>query len=345
VAETDVAHPTPPPEDGVRGAAARGTHWGPILYDVLFRWREASILIVGIGLALYFGLRNSNFTSSDNFVTIAQYAAAPAILASGEVLLLICGEIDLSVGNTFALAPFVVYFLYTDHNVPLLLGLVLALAVGAVVGLVNGVVTVLLKVPSFVATLGMAFLLQGITLTISNAYPQLTPGSGSFTYIFGHADYAEIIWAIGIAIAGQIMLSFTPWGLHTVATGGNILGSREVGINVNVIKIGNFIIAGVLASFAGILEAVRITSTDPSAGGTAIMFTAVVAAVVGGTSLMGGAGTIVGAFVGAMVLAVLNDGFNLQGISANTYFIVLGAAIIAAMVFNVRLQLLRRGGR
>ena len=312
---------------------------------MLLRYREASIFAVGILLAIYFGVVNSAFVSTDNIRTIAQFAAAPAIIAGGEVMLLICGEIDLSVGNTYALAPFIVYFSYTDHHVPLVLGVVLGLLVGAAVGLVNGLITVLLRVPSFISTLGMLFLLNGITLTISNDFPVLTPGSGSFSFILGHADYSEIIWAVGIIIVMQILLSLTPWGLHTVATGGNILGAREVGINVNAIKIGNFVLVGVLAAFAGILEAVRITSTDPSAGGTIIMFSAVVAAVIGGTSLVGGSGTIVGAFIGAAVVAMLNDGLTLQGISANTYFIILGAAILVAMIVNIRLQSLRRVSR
>jgi simple sugar transport system permease protein len=311
---------------------------------VLFRWREASILVVGIALALYFGLQKSDFFSSDNIITLTQYAAAPAILAAGEVLLLIGGEIDLSVGNIFALAPFILYATYTDQHVPLVLGVILALIVGALAGLVNGAVTVLLKVPSFITTLGMSFLLYGITQRMTDSYPELTPGSGTFSYILGHADYSEIIWAVAIIIVGQIMLSFTPWGLHTIATGGNILGAREVGINVNVVKIGNFMIAGVLAAFAGIMEAVRTTSTDPSAGGTNLMFIAVVAAVIGGTSLLGGSGTIMGALIGAMVLSVINDGLNLLGVNANTYFIVLGVAILIAMILNVRLQLLQRSG-
>jgi simple sugar transport system permease protein len=315
-----------------------------LLYDLLFRWREASILVVGIGLALYFWVQKSDFVSSDNIITLTQYAAAPAILAAGEVLLLIGGEIDLSVGNIFALAPFILYTTYTDQHVPLVLGVILALVVGALAGLVNGAVTVLLKVPSFITTLGMSFLLYGITQRMTNSYPEFTPGSGTFSYILGHADYSEIIWAVAIVIVGQIMLSFTPWGLHTIAAGGNILGAREVGINVNVVKVGNFMIAGVLAAFAGILEAVRTTSTDPSAGGTNLMFIAVVAAVIGGTSLLGGSGTIMGALIGAIVLSIINDGLNLLGVNANTYFIVLGVAILSAMILNVRLQLLRRGG-
>lgn len=259
-------------------------------------------------------------------------------------MLLICGEIDLSVGNIYALAPIIMYSAH-DNGMPLLVGVALGLLIGAGAGLVNGLITVLLRVPSFVTTLGMLFLLNGITLTISNGYPQLTPGSGTFSFIMGHAAYAEVIWAIAIVVVMQVVLSRTTWGLHTVATGGNLLGASEVGINVNAVKIGNFVIVGVLAALTGILEAVRTTSTDPSAGGTSIMFTAVVAAVIGGTSLIGGSGTIIGAFVGALVLAVLNDGLTLQGVSAFTYNIILGAAILVAMIVNMRLQLLRRAGR
>jgi simple sugar transport system permease protein len=344
VADTGVAEPpaaSPAPRDDRPAAAAARGHWFQFVFNALFRWREASIFVVGIGLVVYFGLENSAFVSTDNIRTISQYAAAPAIIAAGEVMLLICGEIDLSVGNIFTLAPIVMYAAYTERGVPLVPAVILGILVGAGAGVVNGLVTVLLKVPSFITTLGMSFLLNGIALTISNGFPQLTPGSGAFSYILGHADYSEIVWAIGIILAMQILLSFTPWGLHTIATGGNILGAEEVGVNVHAIKIGNFVLVGMLASLAGIMEAVRTTSVDPSAGGTPIMFAAVVAAVIGGTSLVGGSGTIVGAFIGALVIASLQDGLTLIGISAFTYNIILGAAIIVAMIVNIRLQLLR----
>lgn len=315
------------------------------LFDMVFRFREASIFVVGVALVIYFGLENSAFVSTDNIRTISQYAAAPAIIAAGEVMLLICGEIDLSVGFIYTLAPIVMYSVYTDHHVPLLLAVATGIMVGAAAGAVNGLVTVLLKVPSFITTLGMSFLLDGIALTISNGFPQTTPGGSTFSYIFGNADYSEIVWAIAIVVTMQIVLSLTPWGLHTIATGGNILGAKEVGIGVGAIKVGNFIVVGMLAALVGILESVRITSVDPSAGGNPIMFAAVVAAVIGGTSLVGGSGTIVGAFIGAIVLAILQDGLTLIGISAFTYNIILGAAILIAMIVNIRLQLLRTGSR
>jgi simple sugar transport system permease protein len=244
----------------------------------------------------------------------------------------------------YAFAPFIMYFTY-QAGLPIWVGIIFGLLASAVVGLFNGLVTVLLKVPSFITTLGTLFLLEGITLTISNGFPVLAPNVGAFNQVFGNSPYSEIIWAIAIVIVMQIVLSFTKWGLHTVATGSNLLGASETGVNVNRVKIGNFMLCSVFAGFAGILEGFRITSIDPLAGGTPIMFAAVAGAVIGGTSLMGGLGTIVGAFLGVLVLSILNDGFTLLGVSAFTFYIILGAAILIAMILNVRLQLLREAGR
>ena len=314
------------------------------LAGILLRRREASIIVVAIILVVYFQVSNQNFLTQDNIRTVSQFAAATAIIAAGEVMLLICGEIDLSAGMVFAFAPFIMFFSY-QAGLPIWVAIIFGLLASAAVGLFNGLVTVLLKVPSFITTLGTLFLLEGITLTISNGFPALTPNVGAFNQVFGNSPYSEIIWAIAIVIVMQIVLSFTKWGLHTVATGSNLLGASETGVNVNRVKIGNFILCSVFGGFAGILEGFRITSIDPLAGGTPIMFAAVAGAVIGGTSLMGGLGTIVGAFLGVLVLSILNDGFTLLGVSAFTFDIILGAAILIAMILNVRLQLLREAGR
>ncbi|HEY0910557.1 MAG TPA: ABC transporter permease, partial [Bradyrhizobium sp.] len=124
----------------------------------------------------------------------------------------------------------------------------------------------------------------------------------------------------------------------------NPIGSSEAGISVRRIKIGNFVISGVLAALTGVLEAFRISSIDPTAGGTNIMFLAVAAGVIGGTPLAGGSGTVIGALIGAMVLGILNDGFTLIGINAFTFNLILGGAILAAMLFNIHINRLRRGG-
>ena len=314
------------------------------LAGILLRRREASIIVVAIILVVYFQASNQNFLTQNNIRTISQFIAATAIIAAGEVMLLICGEIDLSAGMVFAFAPFIMFFSY-QAGLPIWVAIIFGLLASAAVGLFNGLVTVLLKVPSFITTLGTLFLLEGITLTISNGFPALTPNVGAFNQVFGNSPYSVIIWAIAITIVMQIVLSFTKWGLHTVATGGNLLGASETGVNVNRVKIGNFMLCSVFGGFAGILEGFRITSIDPLAGGTPIMFAAVAGAVIGGTSLMGGLGTIVGAFLGVLVLSILNDGFTLLGVSAFTFDIILGAAILIAMILNVRLQLLREAGR
>lgn len=314
------------------------------LAGILLRRREASIIVVAIILVVYFQASNQNFLTQDNIRTVSQFAAATAIISAGEVMLLICGEIDLSAGMVFAFAPFIMFFSY-QAGLPIWVAIIFGLLASAAVGLFNGLVTVLLKVPSFITTLGTLFLLEGITLTISNGFPALTPNVGAFNQVFGNSPYSEIIWAIAIVIVMQIVLSFTKWGLHTVATGGNLLGASETGVNVNRVKIGNFMLCSVFGGFAGILEGFRITSIDPLAGGPNIMFAAVAGAVIGGTSLMGGLGTIVGAFLGVLVLSILNDGFTLLGVSAFTFDIILGAAILIAMILNVRLQLLREAGR
>jgi simple sugar transport system permease protein len=203
-------------------------------------------------------------------------------------------------------------------------------------------------VPSFVTTLGMLYFIIGVTLTTSHAYPAEIPQSaqGHIQHWFGHADWAKLIWGALIVGFFAVLLNRTRWGLHTVAVGGNLLGATEAGIRAGRIKIGNFMITSVLGAFAGILDAFRVNTIDPNlGGGTTIMFTAVSAAVIGGTALAGGSGTVVGAFLGALVLAELQDGFNLIGISANPYFIIQGTAILVAMIANVRLSRLRRTGR
>jgi simple sugar transport system permease protein len=313
------------------------------LASLLLKQREASIVIVAIVLVIYFQASNQAFLSVASLATLSQYAAATAIIATGEVMLLICGEMDLSAGMIFALVPFVVYFA-SQAGISMWIGIILALMLSGIIGLINGSITVFLKVPSFITTLGMIFLLEGLALLISGGFPKLVPQEGAINVIMGHGLYAEIIWAVVIVIIMQIVLSYTRWGLHTVATGGNALGASEVGINVNRIKIGNFILSAIFSGFAGILEAFRITSIDPLAGGTNIMFMAIAGAVIGGTALQGGLGTIAGAFLGVLVLSILQDGFTLLGVSAFTFDVILGIAILVAMILNVRLRMWRERG-
>lgn len=298
-----------------------------------------------LALVLYFSFRTDAFFGRENAQVIAEFSAPIAIIAAGEVMLLICGEIDLSAGNVYAFSAWIFYFATTSWGLPIWLAVVAGLLSGSLVGLVNGLITVVVGVPSFITTLGMIFLLNGLTLIISGAFPVETPGGHTFFRFFGGSPYSTLYWALGVIIVMTILLNRTRWGLRTLATGGNLIGASESGVNVRAIKIGNFIICSTLGALAGILEGVRLTSIQPLQGGTSIMFYAVAAAVIGGTSLFGGSGTIIGAGLGVLVLAVLNLGFTLQGISAYTFDLVLGIAIIVSMAFNVTLERIRQSGR
>jgi simple sugar transport system permease protein len=317
-------------------------------FGVFARQREATILVVTVALLLYFGItHNSTFVSQTNAVDLlSENTAQYGIIALGEVMLLICGQIDLSVGFIYALAPFIMYYLITDYGVPAWLAIVLALVSGLVAGWVNGFITVALRVPSFITTLGTGFIMDGIMLTISHAEPVSPPPSSlSIGKWIGTDPWSQFIWFVILTVIMHIVLTRTRWGLHTVATGGNLLGAREAGINTGRIIYGNFMITGVLGALVGLQVAFYTSDIDPSAGGYTPMFYAVTAAVIGGTAMLGGSGTIIGAFLGALVLSTLIDGFDILGVSANPLGIIFGGAILVAMIANVQLARLRGAGR
>ncbi len=314
--------------------------------SLFVRWQEASILLVALLLVAWFETANPDFLlTGASLENLSQFIAPAAIIACGEIMLMICGEIDLSAGMVFALAPFIMHFA-DEAGMPVIVALLAGLLAAGLVGVVNGVVTVLLRVPSFVTTLGTLFLVNGITLTISRGTPVTPPGGEAFAQVMGAWGYSEILWALLVVVVLHVVLRHTRWGLHTIATGANETGAREAGIHVTRLKVGNFILTAVLAGFTGCLEAFRIGSIDPQAGGNQIMFLAVAAGVIGGTPLAGGSGTIIGGLIGAVVLGVLNDGFTLIGINAFTFNIILGAAILVAMLFNIHVtRFAREGGR
>jgi simple sugar transport system permease protein len=337
--------PSAPVRDSDTGAGAAPA-WQR-LGRAFLRHREASVLVVAIGLMVYFRFASPVFLEPANLVNIAQATAPIAIVSVGIVLLLVSGEIDLSVGMVFAMAPFLMHYAADFWGVPPIPSILLAIALCSLVGLFNGLVVCLLKVPSFVTTLGTFYVLQGIVLTTSNAYPAEIPPNmeGRIRAWLGSADWSSLIWCLLIVGFFHVVLTRTRWGIYTVSVGGNPLGARESGIRVHRIKIGNFMVTSVLGAMAGIMEAFRVHTIDPNlGGGTGVTFAAISAAVIGGTALAGGSGTVVGALLGALVLALLQNGFNLIGISANPFFLILGAAILISMIVNQYLARLRRTG-
>jgi len=332
--------------------------------------REGSIIVVTVLAIVYFSLKTDRFFTTDNFKTLLPYFAPFAILAAGEVLLMISGEIDLSIGSVFLFAPFMFYE-FNQAGLSLVPCLIMALLCAAVVGVINGVLTEVIGVSSFITTLGTLLGVGGLTLIISHAAPVSMPGAevtsktvnvthvingqtvvlpekvneiGTFARIFGGGIYSELIWALVIVIGVQVLLRMTRWGMHTIAVGGNKLGAREAGIKVRTVVIRNFILCSVFAGLVGIFEATRASSVTPdTAGASETMFRAVSAAVIGGTLLTGGEGTAIGALFGALFLGVLRDGLTLQGISADYLDFILGVAILVAMVINVYVGRVRKG--
>jgi simple sugar transport system permease protein len=310
---------------------------------------EAIVLLVLIFVTLYFNYESSLFLTYNGLRNVAQATGPTAIVAVGIVYLLVCGEIDLSVGIVAALAPYLMYFAIHDWDLPAIPAILLALAIAAGIGFANGFITLVLRVPSLITTLGTFFVLQGVLLSTSKATPVRIPDEtkGTLQEWLGHADWASMLWCLAIVAFFHVVFTRTRWGLHTVAVGGNLLGAAEAGVSVRRIKIGNFMIASTLGAFAGLLEAFRINSIDPNiGGGTNITLRAIAAAVIGGTALAGGSGTVIGALLGMFVLAELQTGFNILGFNAFTIFIYLGSAILISMIISQFLvPWLRRAGR
>ncbi len=333
------------PAAGDVGAQPRAAH----ALRYLLRW-ETGLAIVVIGIGVLGTSISSGFFSSGNIFYLGLNSGEIAIMALPMTLIIISGEIDLSVGFVVVFAPFLMHYLIDFYGVPVIPAILISLLLGLVVGWVNGFLTVTLGLPSFITTLGTGFILLGLTLTTSNAEPVNVPAAAqSIGKFFGSQNggyaWSAIIWAVILVAIFHVVLTRTRWGLHTVAVGGNLLGARESGISVARIKYGSFMICGLMGAIVGLQTAFYDNTIDPSAGGYPAMFYGVTAAVIGGTAMLGGSGTIIGAFLGAIVLATLQDGFLITGVSANPLDIYIGGAILIAMIANVQLARRQAAGR
>jgi simple sugar transport system permease protein len=334
---------TPPP-----GAAAPG-----VLIKRFLTAREGSIIVVTVLLTVYFSVTLSAFLTTSNLDSFYPYFAPFAILATGEVFLMINGEIDLSIGGVYLFAPYLFYEIVGGH-IPLLPAVLITFAACTLIGLVNGIFTAVIGINSFITTLGTLFTLEGFTLIISHAQQVTAPGSplsGTstglqvplFASVFGAGKYSELIWALIIVAIMQVVLTRTRWGVHTIAVGSNRLAAAEAGVRVRLVVIRNFMVCSTLAGIVGILESVRTSSITPDpSGANSILLDAIAAAVIGGTLLAGGSGTVVGALFGALFLGILQDGLAIKGVSANYLDFWLGLAILFAMVINVYVGRVRR---
>lgn len=308
----------------------------------LLERREAAIFLVAVVLFIYFWTSTSSFVTVDNMVTLSQFLAPIAVIGAAESIVITTGEIDLSAGTAFIFFPFVVYFLWINAGVPLVIAILLALLTATVFGLINGLLTTMLELPSFVTTLGTLFALFGIMLITSNGVQETMSLSGAANSILGAYNWSELLWAALFVAVLYFLLHKSRFGNHVVATGGNYLGAAEAGVPVRRVKVWSFALIAFVSAFAGIIDSIRVTTLDPGNDGTTEMFYAVAAAVIGGTALTGGRGTIIGSALGAIVLGILYDGLIMKGVggaNAAYYFqLILGVAILAAMAANVQLR-------
>lgn len=332
-----MADKSPTAVAGPSGLLPGGAGDRPPLLGRLLQGQEVMIGAIAIALALYFTFSSANFGTASNGQTLSIYMAPIIFFAVAEVFILILGEIDLAVGEVYVLTPFIVAYMAND-GVGVVAGIFIALIVSCMVGFVNGFITVKLRVPSFITTLGTVYALQGIVLITSNATQINTAGTGLTASILGAWPWAEIAWALFAVAVLHVVLRKTTFGLHTVAIGGNELAAREAGIKVDAVKIWCFVLCSFLGGLMGLLDGYHIGSLNPGTNGLNFMFYGVAAAVIGGTALTGGRGTMIGAGIGAVVLGILEDGLLIKGASAFFFYLILGLAILGAMILNVQLE-------
>jgi simple sugar transport system permease protein len=324
---------------------------------LLSRYREASIAVVAVILVIYFQIgSDGQFLTSQFLSVVLRDTARLGLIAVAEVMLMITGEIDLSVSSTFSLAPYLMVLMANAWGLPLPISAAISLTIGVLIGVLNGVVTVGFRVPSLITTVGTLFLFQGVVVWINDSQPIIASVQQPFNEIFGLSlfgpsdpllswhgltAFTPFLWTLLFVGIIALVLSRTTFGLHTIATGSNIIGAREIGVRTDRIKVYNFMIAGGFAAFAGIINTVQFSSADPQAGSPFLTLQAIAAAVIGGTSLLGGSGTAIGSLIGAFVVATLNNGLVMVGAQATVSDIYLGAAILVAMILNIQVNRLR----
>src|SRR5215211_2766485 len=349
------ASPTsaPPPAEAPATTAGRMRMFNLIL--------EARAFIALIVLIVVFSLLSDSYLTSDNLVTMTRHVAINALLAIGMLMVILTGGIDLSVGSIVGLAGIVagvllegltIGFLDVTLFPPVWAVILICLAVGAGVGAVNGTVVTRFGVAPFIGTLGMLYVARGAALLISNGetYPNLGGsaelGNTGFDFL-GSGKILTIptsIWLMVVFAAVAVFLTRkAPFGRWVYAIGGNERAAELAGVQVNRVKRRVYIISGICAAMSGLIIASELTSAAPQAGET-FELNAIAAVVIGGTSLMGGRGTVRGALIGAFVIGFLADGLVIVGVSTFWQIVIKGTVIVRAVILDQSQQRIQRRG-
>jgi len=298
----------------------------------------AGVVLLVLLIALFEFTSGGAFLSFENMRGVLGLLPEMGLVAIGVTILMIAGEFDLSVGSVFALAPMVMAVSMVA-NVPFMPAVLLGLLAAAAVGVLNGFITLRFAIPSFITTLGMLFVARSLTVVISGGFPPVLPSdipSWIFTHYIGLIRLS-MFWFAVIAILLAAVLSLTNFGNWIKSTGGQIEAAAAMGVSTNAVKMICFALCAILAGFAGIIQVLRLGSPLPSLG-EGLELQAVAAAVIGGTSLYGGVGTVLGAIVGALLIRVIDNGLVLSRVDANWFKFAIGTLLILAVVANAWLR-------
>jgi len=304
------------------------------------------LLAFGALIVLFvgFSLASPNFLQFDNVVGILLATTVNGVLALGVTFVIITGGIDLSIGTVMTLSAVMTGVFITDWHLPVLLGTLAGLVTGTLAGIVNGILIAKLKIPPFIATLGMLNVARGLALVFSGLRPiyfndtpvfnQVAMGSVLGSIVPGFEVPNLVLVLFGAAIVAGLVLSKTVFGRYTFALGSNEEATRLSGVDVDAWKIGVYAVGGLFAGLAGVLIGARLNSAQPSLG-LGYELDAIAAAVIGGTSLSGGEGTILGTVIGAFIISTLTNGLRILSVPQEWQTVVTGAIVILAVYLDI----------
>lgn len=297
-------------------------------------------IIFLVVLSLFAIFIGGSFFSLNNILNIIRQTAVVSMIAVTMTFVIAIGEIDLSVGSTIGLSGLMAALvLQSTDNIPL--AILAALAVGLVVGLINGLLIVALNLPSFLVTLGMQMVLVGTSMWITNT-TAIPIGNTTFTFIFGGGSIGKLplllLWVLITGAVGYIVLNRTPYGKKVLAVGGNATSARYSGINVKKIVVYIFVYSSLMAALGGMLYAGRMSSGRYTFG-DGLELDAIASVILGGTSMAGGNGSIVGAIIGSLLIGTINNGLMFFGLSTAQQTVAKGAIIILSVALSALVSL------
>lgn len=319
-------------------------HGGPRQKSVIEQLLGIRELAPGLGLivvALFFTAQTANFWSPQTMTAITTVASTIAIVSIGVTMLMISGEFDLSVGQNFAFTPIIWALLFVSNGINEWVALVIALVVACLVGVVNGLVTTIFAIPSFIATLGMFFVLQGMNNLLISGHQLIMFDPSIAMSVLGARlgttpFYMPLLWMFVIAGAFWFVLARLRYGNWTFATGGRVGPAKAMGVPTARVKRINFVVSAFLAGLAGCMQFAYIRGVTQGQGQNYELL-AITAAVLGGTSLFGGTGTIWGSVIGAFLLSAIQIGLVLIGVPGSFYVTFIGVMLVIVVIANVRL--------